>query len=258
MISPSSFAIRPRLGWLAAGTFAGLVLAVAFAPALAPRPTSAVDSAGTTPEHTISVSGVGRVTTVPDVADVSVGVNITRTKISDAQAAAATAMNAVLAALREAGVADKDIQTTSLSLQPVYDYSNNNSPRLTGYQISNTVTATVRQLDTISAVVDGALNAGANTLNGITFRLDDSTAAEAQARDAAMTNARAEADALARDAGVTISGVASISEQSVVPPTPQPYFAAAGAALDKNAPSTPFSVGTNEVDVTVNVVYLIN
>lgn len=246
---------RPRLGWLAAGALAGLALAVALGPAFTPPQARAVDPA-TVPEHTISVSGIGRVTTVPDVADVRVGVMITRVKVRDAQAAAATAMQAVIAALRKTGVADKDIQTTSLSLQPVYDYSSNGTPpRLTGYQIVNAVTATVRNLDTISDVVDGALAAGATTLDGITFRVDDPAAAEAQARDAAMKDARAKADALAKAAGVSITGVASISEQSGSVPVPVPYLAG-GAALDKAA-STPISVGTNEVDVAVSVVYLI-
>jgi uncharacterized protein YggE len=255
MTSLTDPTLRPRLGWLAVGAFAGLALAVAFGPALAMRPAQAVDPA-TAPEHTISVSGIGRITTVPDVADVRVGVTVTRTKVRDAQAAAATAMTAVLAALRTAGIADKDIQTTSLSLQPVYDYSSNGTPpRLTGYQIVNAVQATVRKLDTISDVIDGALAAGATTLDGITFRVDDPAAAEAQARDAAMKDARAKADALARAAGVSITGVASISEQSGSVPVPVPYLAG-GAALDKAA-STPIAVGTNEVDVSVSVVYLI-
>lgn len=248
---------RPRLGWLAAGAFAGLALAVAFGPALTLRPARAVDPT-TTPEHTISVSGIGRVTTVPDVADVRVGVMFTRAKVRDAQAAAATAMQAVIAALRKAGIADKDIQTTSLSLQPVYDYSSNgNPPRLTGYQVVNAVQATVRTLDTISDVVDGALAAGATTLDGITFRVDDPAAAEGQARDAAMKDARAKADALAKAAGVSITGVSSISEQSGSVPVPMPYFSG-GAAGDKAAASTPVLVGTNEVDVAVSVVYLID
>lgn len=246
---------RPRLGWLAVGAFAGLALAVAFGPALAPRAARAIDPA-TTPEHTISVSGLGRVTTVPDVADVRVGVTLTRVKVRDVQAAAATAMAAVLAALRTAGIADKDIQTTSLSLQPVYDYSSNGTPpRLTGYQIVNAVQATVRKLDTISDVIDGALAAGATSLDGITFRVDNPAAAEAQARAAAMSDARSKADALAVAAGVSITGVVSISEDSGSAPVPMPY-AAAGAALDKAA-STPIAVGTNEVDVSVSVVYLI-
>jgi uncharacterized protein YggE len=258
MTSSTGSTARPRLGWLAVGAFAGLALAVAFGPALAMRPARAVDATTTTPEHTISVSGIGRVTTTPDVADVRVGVQVTRTKVRDAQSAAATAMAAVIAALKSAGVADKDIQTTALSLQPVYDYSNNgNAPRLTGYQIVNAVTATVRKLDTISDVIDGALAAGATTLDGITFRVDDPTSPEAQARDAAMKNARAKADALAKAAGVAITGVSSISEQSGPVPVPMPYFAA-GGAKDAAAPSTPVQVGTNEVDVSVSVVYLID
>lgn len=257
MTLPTGSAARPRLGWLAVGAFAGLALAVAFGPALAMRPAQAVDPA-TVPEHTISVSGIGRVTTTPDVADVRVGVMITRTKVRDAQAAAATAMQGVIAALKKAGIADKDIQTTSLSLQPVYDYSSNgNPPRLTGYQIVNAVQATVRKLDTISDVVDGALSSGATTLDGITFRVDDPATAEAQARDAAMKNARTKADALAKAAGVSITGVSSISEQSGSIPVPIPYLAG-GAAGDKAAASTPIQVGTNEVDVTVSVVYLID
>ena len=256
MTSLTNPVARPRLGWLAVGAFAGLALAVAFGPALAMRPARAVDGTTTTPEHTISVSGIGRVTTTPDVADVRVGVTLTRTKVRDAQSAAATAMAGVIAALKKTGIADKDIQTTSLSLQPVYDYSNGNAPRLTGYQIVNAVQATVRRLDTISDVIDGALAAGATTLDGITFRVDDPSAAEAQAREAAMKNARARADALAKAASVSITGVSSISEQSGSVPVPVPY-AAAPAALDKAA-STPVQVGTNEVDVSVSVVYLID
>jgi len=256
MTSLTGFAARPRLGWLAAGAFAGLALAVAFGPALTMRPARALDPA-TTPEHTISVGGIGRITTVPDVADVRVGVMITRTKVRDAQAAAATAMQAVIAALRKAGIADKDVQTTSLSLQPVYDYSSNGTPpKLTGYQIVNAVQATVRKLDTISDVIDGALAAGATTLDGITFRVDDPAAAEAQARDAAMKNARAKADALAKAAGVSITGVSSITEQSGSTPVPVPYLA--GAAATDKAAATPVQVGTNEVDVSVSVVYLID
>ena len=88
MTSLTGSTARPRLGWLAVGAFAGLALTVAFGPALAMRPARAVDPTTTTPEHTISVSGIGRVTTTPDVADVRVGVQVTRTKVRDAQAAA--------------------------------------------------------------------------------------------------------------------------------------------------------------------------
>jgi uncharacterized protein YggE len=256
-MSSTLASVRPRTGWLAAGALAGLALTVAFGPALLPKAARAVDPSTTTPEHTISVGGVGTVQIPPDVADVSVGVDVTRPTVKEARSVAATQMTAVIAALKKAGVADRDIQTSGLSINAVYDYSNNSKPRITGYQVSNTVTATVRNLDTVSDVVDGAIAAGANQLNGLTFRVDDPKAAEAQARDAAVKDARAKADALAKAAGVSITGVQTIVESSA--PTPQPIYMdrmAAPAASD--GAKTPIQTGTNDVTVTVNIVYLID
>ncbi len=240
-----------RPGWVALGMVAGLALAVVLGPALAPRPARAID--GTEPDRTISVAGTGTVTLVPDVADLHVGVVIQRPKVKDARAAAAAAMQGVVKALRAAGVAERDIRTTTLSLQPVYDYSTNGAaPKITGYELRNGVVATVRDLEKLADAVDGALVAGGTTLDGITFRVDDPSGAEAQARTQAMKAARARADALAAAAGVTIVGVASISEQSAPTPWPVPY---AGAARDEAA--TPILPGTSDVTVSVSVVYLI-
>ncbi len=248
--TPSLAGSRPA--WVAIGLVGGLVLAVALGPALAPRPARAVDD--TTPDRTISVAGTGTVTLVPDVADLHVGVVVQRPKVKDARAAAATAMQGVVKALRAAGVAERDIQTTTLSLQPVYDYrSNGAAPKITGYELRNGVVATVRDLEKVADAVDGALTAGGTTLDGLTFRVDDPSGAEAQARTQAMKAARARADALAAAAGVTIVGVASISEQSAPAPWPVPY--AAARAADEAV--TPILPGTSDVTVTVAVVYLI-
>lgn len=241
-----------RPAWVALGMIGGLVLAVALGPALAPRPARAVDD--TEPDRTISVSGTGTVTIVPDVADLHVGVVIQRPKVKDARAAAATAMQGVVKALRAAGVAERDIRTTTLSLQPVYDYSANGSaPRIVGYELRNGVVATIRDLEKIADAVDGALAGGGTTLDGVAFRVDDPSGPEAQARTQAMQAARAKADALAAAAGVTIVGVASISEQSSPTPWPVPY---AGARADEAA-ATPILAGTSDVTVSVSVVYLI-
>lgn len=248
---------RSRLGWLIAGAVAGLALAIALGPALAPRQIVA-QSDPTTPEHTISVSGTGRVTLSPDVADISVGVQVTALKVRDARSQAATKMTAVIAALKAAGIADKDIQTSNVSLSPVYDYSANaNPPRITGYQVSNTVTATVRDLDKVSDALDGAMAAGATSIGGVDFRVDNQTAAAAQARDLAMKDAKAKADALAKAAGVSITGVSSISEQVSSTPPVVRYDVAAGAAAAPEK-STPIQTGTNEIDIVVSVVYLID
>jgi hypothetical protein len=241
-----------RPGWAALGIVAGLALAVVLGPALTPRAARAVD--GTEPDRTISVAGTGTVTIAPDVADLHVGVVVQRPKVKDARAAAATAMQGVVKALLAAGVAERDIQTTTLSLQPIYDSSTTGAaPRITGYELRNGVVATIRDLDRLADAVDGALAGGGTTLDGISFRVDDPTGAEAQARTQAVKAARAKADALASAAGVTIVGVASISEQSSPMPWPVPY----AGALRADEAATPILPGTSEITVSVSVVYLI-
>ncbi|HEY4632527.1 MAG TPA: SIMPL domain-containing protein, partial [Candidatus Limnocylindrales bacterium] len=194
----------PRVRWAAAGIVAGLLTAIVAGPALAPRPIFATDPASTG-EHTISVSGTGRVFLKPDVADLRLGVTTTAKTVEEARAANATLMTAVISALKGLGIADRDVQTTTLSLGPVYDYSKNtNPPRLTGYTLTNVVAVTIRDLEVAGAVIDGTMAAGATTLDSITFRVADQTTAEKEAREAAMREARAKAETLAAAAGVSI------------------------------------------------------
>ena len=246
-------------GSLLVGIVAGPIIANHFASATttpAPKvgvPVQAVDTS--TAEHTITVSGTGLVSVAPDVADVYIGVTVQKTTVKEARSAAATQMTAVLAAVKKDGVVDKDITTTNVGLSPAYDYSISGTPRLIGYQWSNTVKITVRDLDKLPAVVDDSATAGATTIQGINFRVNDPTTIEGQARHQAMTDARAKADALAAAGGVSIKGVASISETSSSP-TPIYY---SGAAYDKAAPSvsTPIQTGTTDITVSVTVSYLI-
>jgi uncharacterized protein len=249
--------LGPRARLIAVGIGVSLFLAATSLPSLTPRPTRAVDPNSTAPEHTISVSGTGTVTLKPDVADIHLGVLVSRTTVKAAQAEAASAMTRVIAALKALGIADADIQTSNVSLQPAYDYSANiNPPRITGYQMSNSVTVTVRDLSRLGDAIDNSLAAGATSLDGVTFRVDDQTAAEGQARKAAMTDAKAKADTLAAAAGVSISGVASITETSAPVPYPIMYGPAAGA-VDGTKVATPIQAGTTDVTITVSVVYLI-
>jgi uncharacterized protein YggE len=245
----------PRVRWAAAGIVTGLLVAAIAGPALAPRPIFATDPAPAG-EHTISVIGSGRVLLRPDIADLRLGVTTTAKTVNEARAANATSMTAVISALKGLGIADRDVQTTTLSLGPVYDYSTNaNPPRLTGYTLTNSVAVTIRDLEVAGDVIDGTMAAGATTLDSITFRVADQTDAEKEAREAAMTEARAKAQTLAAAAGVSIDGVASISE--TVAPIPYPvYYGAADAAVLRDA-ATPVEAGTNEVSVTIAVVYVI-
>jgi uncharacterized protein YggE len=264
-MSPTTITIplpTSRAAWLAIGLAAGL-LAVAIAPsllpgrapALQPGPTLAADASSTTPEHTNSVSGTGKVVISPDIADVRLGVSVTKPTVAEARSSAASIMTAVIDAIRKAGVADADLKTSVLSLSPAYDYpAGGGTPRLKGYTISNAVVATIRSLETAGAVIDGAMAAGATTMDGITFRVADPARAEEQARQAAMAQAKSKAQTLATAAGVAIEGVATISESSSGSPYPIAYSPAAGVAKDA---ATPVQAGTNEVTVTVTVVYLI-
>jgi uncharacterized protein YggE len=211
-----------------------------------------VNSSAAAPEHVITVSGVGQVSVTPDVADVLVGVVVQRPTVAQAQSAAADSMGAVVAAIKKDGVAEKDIVTVNLSLSPVYDYnSGGGAPRLVGYQFVNTVRVTVRAIGSVASIIDDAVSAGATTIGGITFRLDDPRTVQAQARGLAMADARSKADALTSAAGVSVKGVASISEATL---QTNPTYTA--MAADKAA-STPIQTGTTDIVVSVTVSYLI-
>ncbi|MGD0248714.1 MAG: SIMPL domain-containing protein [Candidatus Limnocylindrales bacterium] len=213
-----------------------------------------VTGSAAAPEHVVTVSGVGQVSVTPDVADVLVGAAVQRPTVAAAQSAAADSMSAVVAAIKKDGVADKDIVTVNLSLSPVYDYSSGGgAPRLVGYQFVNAVRVTVRAIASVASVVDDAVAAGATTIGGITFRVDDPRTVQARARSLAMADARSKADALTSAAGVSIRGVATISEATL---QTNPTYAAAALAADKTA-STPIQTGTTDIVVSVTVSYLI-
>jgi len=257
---------RSTLGWmaiagvaaLAVGLIAGPVLAAANAPA--PRYVAPA-AAGTDqpPEHTIAVTGEGKITVVPDMATVSLGVTLEKPTAKAARDAAAESMTQVIAALKNLGIDDKDIATSTVSLNPVYDYSvNGSNPKIRGYQLNNIVTVTVRDLDKLSDVLDDTVISGATTMNGITFDVADRTAAESQAREAAVKDARAKADTLANGVGVKITGVSSMSETENGPIWYAREAAApvaAGAAADT---STPVMPGTTDVTIDVQVSFLID
>jgi uncharacterized protein YggE len=240
-----------RLGWLVAGALAGVLGAVLVGPSL-----TAVRAGNETelPEHTLSVTGTGRIEAKPDVADVTIGVRVQRDRAGDAARDAAEQMSAVTDALLGQGIAEDDIQTVNLSLSPVYNY-NTEPARLVGYEATNLVLITIRDIDKAGEIVDAATDAGATEIGGITFRVEDQAAVEAQARTQAMADARSKADALAAAGGVTITGVVTIVESSSPPPMPVDF--AGAAAEDQARATTPVFGGEVELSVTVSVVYSI-
>ena len=193
----------------------------------------------------------------PDVADVSIGVRIVRDRADAASQEAATEMAKVVAALEAAGIAVEDIQTTNLSLNPVWNYDRNPAT-ITGYEAANIVSIVVRDLDGLGALIDAAVEAGATSIDSVSFRLEDTTAVMATAREAAVVAARAKADTLAAAAGVTITHVASISEASYNQPTPIYYGREmAAVAGDAMMAETPTYAGQVEIAVTVYITYAI-
>lgn len=201
----------------------------------------------------ILVTGTGRVPVGPDLADLRLGVSTTRPTVEAARAASAATMTAILAALDRAGVARRDVQTSLLSVQPQYDYRDGRAPTLTGYQLADLVAVTVRDVGRVADVIDGALRAGATSLDGLSFRVADASAPEREARLAAMSAARQRADDLARAAGLTIAGVEDIVEDGAGRP-PMPFAKAERMALAADV-ATPVEAGSLEVVVRVSVTY---
>ena len=206
---------------------------------------------------TVSVTGTGRVTVEPDTASIALGVTVFEANLSEAQAKATTQMTTIIDAVKAAGIADEDIQTSNYSVNVRQDYDENGNPtKVIGYDINNTVTVTVRDIDALGTILDSVVQAGANTIYGISFFTEDMTEATAQARAAAVADARVRADQLADAAGASVGRVVAITEGYSAPPSPVYYDRAgdAGMAMAESDP-VPVQVGTQQIEVQVSVVY---
>lgn len=233
--------------FLRAGLLA-LSLSAAAAPmAFAQPATPAADSMFRA--TTFNLSAYGETKIAPDMATISLGVQTQEATASQAMQANASRMAGVVAALKEAGIADKDIQTSGLSLSAQYRYEDNKPPILVGYQASNMVTVQVHDLKRLGQAVDATVNAGANQVHGINFGLEDSKAAENAAREAAVRALQAKADLYARATGYRLSRLVSLSEGgSSYPQPPMPMMSA--MRMEKSADT---SVSPGELTVRVDV-----
>ncbi|MBD8064062.1 SIMPL domain-containing protein [Devosia sp. PTR5] len=204
----------------------------------------------------ITVQGEGEVTATPDTAIINSGVTTQADTARDALDANSKAMDELLAALKEAGIEKRDIQTSNFSVNPNYVYSDNRDengyslpPRINGYQVSNTVTVRVRNLDDLGAILDKSVTVGANTINGISFSVADPSELLNDARREAVKDAREKAELYAEAAGVTLGDLESISEsQNSSGAPPYPMYARAEAAAE-----VPVAAGEMSFSVTVNV-----
>ena len=180
----------------------------------------------------LDVTATGEVTRVPDVAVISAGVVSRAATANAALQDAANRMERVIAALKRAGVADRDIQTSSINLNPEYRYPENKSPQLVGYTATNTLTIKFRDIRSSGKILDALVAEGANQINGPNLPIDKPEAALDEARAKAVASARARADLYARALGMRVVRVVSVSESggSYPVPPPMPMYARAEAA----------------------------
>ena len=171
---------------------------------------------------TFSLSAYGETHVAPDMATINLGVQTEALTAAEALKANGARMNQVMAALKKAGVAERDIQTSNLNLNAQYAYEQNQPPKLTGYQASNQVTITVRDLAKLGQAVDATVNAGANTINGVSFGLANPQAAEDAARLEAVKALQAKAELYSRATGYKAWRLVNLNEGGGYTPAPPP------------------------------------
>ena len=215
--------------------------------------------AQTVPVQAVAMTGTrldenatGEVTRVPDLAIISAGVQTLQPTATAAIEENAARMERVRAALKRAGIEDRDIQTSSINLNPEYQYDQNRPPRLTGYRATNTVNVKFRDLKRTGAILDALVAEGANQINGPNLTVDKPESALDEARTKAITNGRARADLYARALGMRVVRLISVSKgggYNVPPPMPMmAQMAERGAAADSK-----IDPGTQQLQVNVSM-----
>lgn len=206
--------------------------------------------------RTISLSGHGEVKSAPDLGFVTTGVMTQGATAAEALAANTTAMTSLFAALKDAGIAEKDMQTSNFMIQPRYDYNDGKQPPvLLGYDVSNNVTVIVRKIDGLGALLDKVVQAGSNQINGIAFDVSKPTEELDEARKRATADATRKAKLYAEAMGVKLGPVLTISESSYQPPTPM--LRTTAAPMADGARPVPVAAGEMSLAVDVNITWQI-
>jgi uncharacterized protein YggE len=235
-------------------TLAFLVLSLALVLSACGGGPTTINQAAAPQIRTLNVNGSGQVSLTPDIAYIYIGVHDEAPNASEAVEANNTHSLAVIAAIKAAGVAEKDVNTSNFSIWPSQQYGPDGTITGTVYMVDNTVYVIVRDINTLGDLLDAAITAGANTVNSIQFDVDDKKDAVKEARAKAVVDAKAQAQELADAAGVTLGDIQSISfyENS-----PIPYYEGKGggggdAAM---ASSVPIQPGQLNITVSVSIAY---
>ena len=201
----------------------------------------------------LNVSAQAEARRVPDVATISAGVVTQAVDGNTAMRQNAEQMARVMAAIQAAGIAERDIQTSGISLNPQYRYAENQAPSITGYQASNTVNLKVRDITRLGKVLDSLAAQGANQINGPSFQIDQPEPVYDEARLAALKKAKDRAETYARALGLNVRRIVSISEAGGGGFRPMPMMAM--SARGKAEMDTAVSPGETEVSVSLDVVF---
>jgi uncharacterized protein YggE len=228
---------------------AGLAILLALLAGAGCAPAAALEDR---PPPTIVVRGTGKVTLKPDTAVVHVGAEQRAPSLADASTEVARRMREVLARMKALGVAERDITTIAYSVSPVAAprRPEDDTVRILGYHVANVVQVKIRDLDAVGRIMDGAMAAGANTVGGLVFTVDDRSRPEAEARGRAVKAAAEKARQLADAAGVKLGDLLSLTEEA----GPRPIYERVGAPyMAASAASAPGPVESGQLDIVVSV-----
>jgi len=233
---------------LAALTVAVVVVAVL---ALSGCETKVVTAPAGQPTNTVTASGTGKVTAAPDVAMMTFGATARSENAKTALDQVSKTAESITSALKESGIAEEDIQTQNVSVYPRQEYKND-KPVVIDYEANVSVTAKVRDIGKLGEIISSAADAGADTISGPSFTLDEESPVRNEAIGVAVDDARSRAEAMAKAAGKNVGEVLSLSSTAVNVPVPM-YGAAERAAAD--VAEVPIEPGTLEITADVTVVF---
>ena len=231
---------------------AALMLGAATLPAAAEAQQASITQsiAGTR----LDISATGDVTRVPDIAIITAGVVTRAATARSALQQAATRMDRVIAALKRAGVEDRDIQTSNINLNPEYTYANNQPPKLNGYTASNQLTIRFRDIANSGTILDALVAEGANQINGPSLTIDKPELALDEARTRAAAAGRARAELYARSLGLRVARLVAVSESGgYAPPPPMPPMVM--MAERSQAADTKIVPGEQKLSITLSMTY---
>ncbi len=209
------------------------------------------------PANTISMSAEGKVSAVPDLATLDLGVSSTAATAKKAQDDTTKKSNQISDYLKKEGVDAKDMATTQLSVYPTYDYSKGQNT-ITGYQANQSLSVKIHNIDKstemLGKLIDGVTTAGANQINGVSLSFEDADNLRQEARKQAIDKAKQKAQELAAQAGLRLGRIVSISESSPSYPMPMAY-GMGGGAMDSKAIAPQVSPGSQDITATITVTF---